>query len=75
MAENATPNPSPQDAALKALQDQQEALSSRVEELLKLIQDAPALKNAGYVSPDGGTADPNAKSFSDSRSDPQSRSA
>lgn len=63
MAENANPNP--QDPAIKALEDRMIALGARVEDLLKLIQDAPPLKNAGFVSPDGGAADPTVKSFAD----------
>ncbi len=59
------PLPPAYEAALKALADKQAAMGERIDKLLQLIQDAPALRSAGYVTPDGGTADPNLQSFGD----------
>lgn len=40
-------------------------LSEMIEKYLKYIEETPALKNSGYVSQDGGNADPNVNSFGD----------
>lgn len=49
----------------KALEDKLTALSGQMDAVLKHIEDAPAIKNSGYVSQDGGRADANIKSFGD----------
>lgn len=59
--ENATQTPAPE----YATKDDFAALSGQLDQVLKHIQDAPAIKNSGYVSQDGGKADPNIKSFGD----------
>lgn len=45
--------------------EQIKALSARVDQVLQLIENSPALKSAGYATDDGGDADPSHKSFGD----------
>lgn len=53
-------------AELKTLLDTHLAtVDQRINEVLKQFEDAPAVKTAGYVSPDGGKADPEVKTFAD----------
>lgn len=52
-------------AAADPRDEQIKALSARVNQLVGLIEDSPALKRAGYATDDGGTADPTHKSFGD----------
>ncbi|GIV82777.1 MAG: hypothetical protein KatS3mg051_2131 [Anaerolineae bacterium] len=40
-------------------------LSTKIEQVLQYMQDTPAIRRAGYYTEDGGTADPNVKSFGD----------
>jgi HK97 family phage major capsid protein len=47
------------------VQQQIAALNEQVAQLLRYAQDAPAIRNAGFISPDGGTADRNVKTFGD----------
>jgi HK97 family phage major capsid protein len=49
------------DAFMKALDER----DARINERLKAFEEEPALKSAGYVTPDGGTADPEVKNFVD----------
>lgn len=49
------------DAFMKAL----DARDAKINERLQAFEDAPALKSAGYVSPDGGKADKEVKNFVD----------
>jgi hypothetical protein len=49
-----------------AADEQIKALSDRVNQLVGLIENSPALKSAGYATDDGGAADPTHKSFGDS---------
>ncbi len=52
--------------AIKGLLDSHfERISTMVNERLKAFEDAPALKSAGFVTLDGGTADPEVKNFVD----------
>lgn len=52
--------------AIKGLLDTHfERISGMVNDRLKAFEDAPALKSAGFVSPDGGKADPEVKNFVD----------
>lgn len=52
--------------AIKGLLDTHfERISTMVNDRLKAFEDAPALKSAGFVSPDGGKADPEVKNFVD----------
>ena len=61
-----TPPTDPTIDALKGLLDSQYArISEMVNERLKAFEDAPALKSAGYITPDGGDADPEVKNFVD----------
>lgn len=48
----------PRDGEIKALSD-------RVNQLVELMENSPALKRAGYTTDDGGAADPTHKSFGD----------
>jgi HK97 family phage major capsid protein len=50
---------------LVSMQQQVAALSEQVGQLLRHAADAPAIRNAGFISPDGGTADRNVKTFGD----------
>lgn len=52
-------------AEMSALATKVDALTSRIEEIMQYTQDSPALRKAGYISVDGGTADPHLKSFGD----------
>ena len=49
----------------QGLQNQLKTLSDRVDEIMQLVQDSPAIRKAGYVSQDGGAADKGVKSFGD----------
>ncbi len=52
--------------ALKGLLDGHfDRISTMVNDRLKAFEDAPALKSAGFVTPDGGAADPGVKNFVD----------
>lgn len=52
--------------ALKGLLDSHfDRISTMVNDRLKAFEDAPALKSAGFVTPDGGEADPTVKNFVD----------
>ena len=55
------PEPAPQANGSEDMK----AMSEKLNELMQLMEDAPAIKNAGYYTVDGGSADPNAKSFGD----------
>lgn len=59
---NVTQTPAPE---YKALEEKLNAVSAQMDALMKHIEDAPAIKNSGYVSQDGGRADENVKSFGD----------
>jgi len=48
-----------------AVQKEMKALSDRLDSLMQLIEDSPAIRKAGYVTEDGGGADKNLKSFGD----------
>lgn len=62
----AAPVADPAVDAIKGLLDTHfERISSMVNDRLKAFEDAPALKSAGFVSPDGGKADPEVKNFVD----------
>ncbi len=63
-ADAADPDPTP-DLGMVALEAQQKALSDQMNALIKQLEDAPAIKNAGYISVDGGAADPDNKSLGD----------
>lgn len=60
--EDATMSDNPE---IKALEEKMTGFSAALEKLTKLIEDAPAVRKAGYYSVDGGKADPNVKSFGD----------
>jgi HK97 family phage major capsid protein len=62
MADEQTNDLAAQVAALKSGQD---ALSDLMNKITKFMEDAPSIKNAGYVTQDGGAADPEIKSFGD----------
>lgn len=49
----------------KALEDKLTALSGQMDAVLKHMDDAPAIKNSGYVSQEGGKSEPDIKSFGD----------
>jgi len=49
----------------KALEDKLTALSGQMAAVLKHMDDAPAIKNSGYVSQEGGKSEPDIKSFGD----------
>ncbi len=50
---------------LLTVEEQIKALSDQVSHLLAYAQEAPAIRRAGVISPDGGTADRNVKTFGD----------
>ncbi len=47
------------------VQEQIAALNEQVSHLLRYAQEAPAIRRAGVISPDGGTADRHIKTFGD----------
>lgn len=47
------------------LSQQVKSLSDAVSKILQHMEDEPAVKNSGYFSQDGGSADPSVKSFGD----------
>ena len=53
------------ETAPSAMDSELKALSARVEEIMHLMEDSPAIRKAGYVSQDGGAGDRNVKSFGD----------
>jgi HK97 family phage major capsid protein len=64
--ETATQVADPTVDALKGLLDSHfDRISTMVNDRLKAFEDAPALKSAGFVTPDGGKADPEVKNFVD----------
>jgi HK97 family phage major capsid protein len=52
------------DPAVDELKTQNQALTDQVQQIMKLLDTEPA-QRTGYVTPDGGTADRNVKSFGD----------
>lgn len=54
----------PEEIKAAEAQPELKSLSDKVEQLLNLVENSP-LKNAGYVTQDGGTADKGIKSFGD----------
>lgn len=64
-----TENPEPRTQNKKGLPMPEEttlsALSDQLAQVLRYMEDAPAIKGAGYFTVDGGTADPAIKSFGD----------
>lgn len=65
MTENVQPAPDTNAGELDALKAQIADLSTAVNNILKYVQDAPAIRKAGYVTEDGGKKDKNVKSFAD----------
>lgn len=70
MAEQNAPAPESKEAgqdneALKSLNAKLQAQGDQISQLLKLIEDSPAIRKTGYYSVDGGASDPNVKSFGD----------
>ncbi len=63
--EGAFPMSDEQTPKVDALEAKMNAMSDQLAQVLKFMQDAPATKNAGYYSHDGGKADTNVKSFGD----------
>jgi HK97 family phage major capsid protein len=57
------PNVTP--PAKKSLDERVDQLSDTLNKFMKMMEDSPALKSAGYFTEDGGTADPAVKSFGD----------
>ncbi len=49
----------------KALEEKLATLSGQMDAVLKHMDDAPAIKNSGYVSQEGGKSEANIKSFGD----------
>lgn len=62
MGDNGTP---PADDRFNALEDQVKSTSEKLDKVLKYMEDAPALKSAGYFTEDGGTADARIKNAAD----------
>lgn len=50
---------------LTGLESTMKTVGDSLDKVLKYMEDAPAIKNAGYFSVDGGAADPAVKSFGD----------
>lgn len=48
-----------------AFEAQMKALSDRMDEIMRLMQDSPAIRKAGIYTVDGGTADKSVKNFGD----------
>ncbi len=65
MPENVQPAPDANAGKMDALEAQMKDLSTAVNSILGYIQDAPAIRKAGYVTMDGGKGDANVKSFGD----------
>jgi HK97 family phage major capsid protein len=66
MSDQAVVTADPTIDALKSLLDTNfERINTMVNDRLKAFEDAPALKSAGFVTPDGGDADPGVKNFAD----------
>jgi HK97 family phage major capsid protein/HK97 family phage prohead protease len=53
------------DETIPSIGDQVKTLSDQVGQLLQYAEDAPAIRNAGYISRDGGVADKKVKTFGD----------
>lgn len=53
------------DEKFEELNGRVDALSDSLNKFIKLMEDSPALKRAGYTTDDGGAADPGHKSFGD----------
>lgn len=51
--------------ATTTLEEQVQQLGDQVNRLLQYAQEAPAIRRAGVISPDGGTADKHIKTFGD----------
>ncbi len=66
----ANPQPAPQEHSVDNTEvlsrlDGVDAKFDAITEILKRFESEPALKNAGFVSPDGGAADKSVRSFAD----------
>jgi len=63
------PHPAQQENTVDTeIQSQLSAMDAKfdaISEILKRFESEPALKNGGFVTPDGGTADKNVRSFAD----------
>ena len=53
------------DPALVAMEAQMKVQSDKLDEFIKHLENQPSLKSAGYTTDDGGSADPDNKSFGD----------
>lgn len=53
------------DSAYKSLEAKLNEQGTQISELLKYMQDSPAIRKTGYYTVDGGKADPNIKSVGD----------
>lgn len=64
MDEN-TQKPPVESDEVKALKAANAEMSAKMDRVLKFMEDSPALKNAGYYTQDGGTADSSIKNVAD----------
>lgn len=55
----------PVEPATHGFEDQMKALSDRMDEIMRLMQDSPAIRKAGIYTVDGGKADAGIKNFGD----------
>ena len=55
----------PVNLGLDELKAQMSTFGEQMGQVLKYMEDAPAIRNSGYFSVDGGSADPNVKSLGD----------
>lgn len=60
-----TQTPPADNEAMKALEAKFAEQSAKMDTLIKMMENAPALNDAGYVSDTGGTSDANVKSLGD----------
>jgi HK97 family phage major capsid protein len=55
----------PTEPSLSSLEERMNKFSEQMQELLRYAEGSPAINKAGYISQDGGAADPDNKSFGD----------
>lgn len=63
--EDDMPEQENQELSLQSLKAQNDALSAQLGEIMDYIKGQPNLRRAGYVTDDGGAADPHIRSFGD----------
>lgn len=59
------PEPNDTDGRISHVEGELKGLGDKIDKFLQLMQDTPAVRNAGFYTQDGGDADPGVKSFGD----------